>query len=137
MFMVTAMIEPRSPAAYCRTENEPFGGADPGSYVDFCMFCFHVPIIGFTAGAGPCAIRTVAYKMSVKPPITTKQRFIEASLKVQLVVRLDSFENAGAFDQLYVEPTQVSRNLAICRARSDRDTHTGVRCSRASTRSTA
>jgi hypothetical protein len=78
MFMVIATMLPSSPAAYCRTEYEPFGGGGPGLYVDFSIFCFQVPIIeGLRAEI--CAKTRIGHTMSVKP--AHKLRFIRTSSK--------------------------------------------------------
>ena len=76
--MVMATMAPSSPAAYCRTAPEPFAGGGPGSYVDFSMFCFHMPI-SRSARAGPCATRTLEQAIAVTPTTTVKPRFIETS----------------------------------------------------------
>src|SRR4029077_8221497 len=60
---------PSSPAAYSRTEYEPFGGGGPGLYVDFSMFCFQVPMIGFVVLGGPWAGSRLDHPISITPII--------------------------------------------------------------------
>src|SRR4030095_754697 len=79
MVMVIATIEPSLPAAYCRMALVPFAGACPGSYVDFSMFCCHVPINSFAPDEGLCADRIGAHTSIVTTPTITKVRFIQTS----------------------------------------------------------
>ena len=79
--MVMAMIAPSSPAAYCRTEPEPFGGGGPGSYVDFSMFCFHIPSSRSTCAVVPCARTTLEHK--IKPVIGQTIGFDDIPVAIQ------------------------------------------------------
>ena len=79
MLIVIATMLPSLPAAYCRTEYEPFGGGGPGLYADFSMFCFHVPTIKFVELGGPWARRKVDHTINVAA--ITRLRLIGTSLE--------------------------------------------------------
>src|SRR4030095_15548423 len=80
MLNVTATIDPSSPAAYCRTLPNPLGGGGPGLYVDFSMFCFQTPIIGF--GPWTCVVWASSVQaIRARPETKAKQRFIDTSIK--------------------------------------------------------
>src|SRR5215471_7756459 len=84
MFIVIATMLPSVPAAYCRIEYEPLSGAGPGLYVDFSMFCFHVPMSGFGLNIGFCEKRAV--ENTISDTATIRQHFMGTSFRSQLVI---------------------------------------------------
>src|ERR1700720_715887 len=83
-FIVIATMLPSVPAAYCRTEYEPLSGGAPGLYVDFSMFCFHVPMIGLGLNDRSCARRSVDNTITDKA--TSRLHFMGTSFGSGLVI---------------------------------------------------
>src|SRR5262249_34657707 len=99
MFIVIATMLPSVPAAYCRTEYEPFSGGGPGLYVDFSMFCFHVPMSGFGRKTGSCERRSA--DSTITDTATIRLHFMETSFESQLVIAGSSRWLVGRFDSFY------------------------------------